>query len=783
MARKPPKKMFLGGLADMIAGATGLVGKVGGAAAPAMFAGMTGAQLPMLTPMFTQFLPGGRKPGDAPNQQLDLSGALTLASQFMQKGGPIKYMAGGKLHALPSKSQKLLGVGGNSHAQGGTVVKDELGLDQPVELEKGETVTFLQKGGSVYAQNSAGGKTPFVFSKQLKVKEGPYKGRSFADVSAMLAKDGGDLTELAHTQEMQKMPDGGVPGGFDITKILANLDEASKPSALEQVADFVPGAASIAGSFLAPKPKFLNRTVVDTQGALQTLERLPEQMDYRPARAANKEALAGVLNNRAASSADIAAAHTRNLQANFALNAEEANQEAALRSDKFTKQADVRFRGAQQQAEMDANVHATNKGIANADQDARLAMRLQGAGQLAQGVYNREGRRREAAWRKAQGEILGAMVPRAGTPVTGTEGDSDTATNTAVQSAGVGTGAVAAGNTRPSTDPAANSDPAATSAKSGLMRTMSKNIGSVPNAAIDGLPAGMTLADQSLDVSQFEPEILTKLNDINDVMGGSSQINSTNKDWTEVPGRLKNSLHPQNKAVDIQIPKSLSPEQVKTKLGEMKKRLGPGYDVVKKQGHFHIEYDPRTRQEKLEQGDSIQLSSERGDQPKVDKEGRYVDPRYMEPGDTITLDRTPGPAPRIDKDGNYRSPRDMDVGDTIKLDRTPGPAPKVDAEGRYVETSAEKKQINELGSKVALSDTGSITVPSNKITPEVRRALQESYGYEVKEKDGKVTIRKAKKSMAKDLGMGYAKAMLTPLMLLNKAVYSFNPESKRRKSK
>jgi hypothetical protein len=54
----------------------------------------------------------------------------------------------------------------------------------------------------------------------------------------------------------------------------------------------------------------------------------------------------------------------------------------------------------------------------------------------------------------------------------------------------------------------------------------------------------------------------------------------------------KNSLHYEGRAIDIRI-NDLDPDRIQEYASEIRKVLGPGYDVVVEGTHIHIEWDRR----------------------------------------------------------------------------------------------------------------------------------------------------------------------------------------------
>jgi len=95
------------------------------------------------------------------------------------------------------------------------------------------------------------------------------------------------------------------------------------------------------------------------------------------------------------------------------------------------------------------------------------------------------------------------------------------------------------------------------------------------------------LLKAGVDISRLKREIrraLPKLDRIYRGLGEHLVITST-YEGTHSPG----SLHYANDAVDTRLPA----REVKGTMAEIRRELGPDYDVVKEVNHIHIEWDPK----------------------------------------------------------------------------------------------------------------------------------------------------------------------------------------------
>ena len=95
------------------------------------------------------------------------------------------------------------------------------------------------------------------------------------------------------------------------------------------------------------------------------------------------------------------------------------------------------------------------------------------------------------------------------------------------------------------------------------------------------------LIKAGVDISRLRPEIRKKLNTIAgivDAIFGDEIVITSTFEGNHSPG----SLHYANLAVDIRRGKK--PLNIRN---EIKRGLGPDYDVIEYETHFHIEYDPK----------------------------------------------------------------------------------------------------------------------------------------------------------------------------------------------
>ncbi|RLC84240.1 MAG: hypothetical protein DRI93_03245 [Aquificota bacterium] len=91
-----------------------------------------------------------------------------------------------------------------------------------------------------------------------------------------------------------------------------------------------------------------------------------------------------------------------------------------------------------------------------------------------------------------------------------------------------------------------------------------------------------------VDISRLRRPIRRALNRIDRVFrdhGLEAVITSTYEG-----NHSPSSLHYANLAVDIRLPKKLSPAEITQ---ELRDALGSDYDVVLERDHIHIEYDPK----------------------------------------------------------------------------------------------------------------------------------------------------------------------------------------------
>lgn len=95
------------------------------------------------------------------------------------------------------------------------------------------------------------------------------------------------------------------------------------------------------------------------------------------------------------------------------------------------------------------------------------------------------------------------------------------------------------------------------------------------------------LIKAGVDISRLNREIRRALSKIQTTLNYYSEelVLTSTFEGTHSPG----SLHYCNDAIDMRTPGKKIAELVK----DLKKRLGPDYDVILEGNHIHIEYDPK----------------------------------------------------------------------------------------------------------------------------------------------------------------------------------------------
>jgi hypothetical protein len=273
-------------------------------------------------------LPGRRQPINIPGY------TGTSASQGFT------YAKGGR---LPNSNQ-LLSIGqdagefsGPSHEEGG--IKVEGGA----EVEGGETMDFIVEGDSV---RRPGDKTPYVFSKRLKV---PGSNKSFADTHSNLVQRGvGDdkIRKLANLQESvngnsaSSKKEGGGP--------LPNIDLENMPTAPGQGRGTA-GTLLNAGKQLLPyagdllnigRGVFGNSDVPDAprmsipRGAIDEARKMPTEVNVNPQLANVSRSLRTLTASPNTSTQAKLAAHSNSLQAKDRILAQKENRENQLEGKK-----------------------------------------------------------------------------------------------------------------------------------------------------------------------------------------------------------------------------------------------------------------------------------------------------------------------------------------------------------------------------------------------------------------------------------------------------------------